>query len=462
MATNHALLKIQSFLNASLKHRLSYIFAFASIILFNGLAKLFENLFGDADGVITGQMRFTLFDINIILCTWFLLSLYFKSSRISDIDISKKYWALIFGFGLILRILMAILGHNFDLESYEIVADIVLDGNSVYANTARYKYGPIWAYVLAGLKLLASIGSYNQTLFHVYIVICLFFAEVFLYRAIFKQTKNNLLVLLLLFNPISIVIIGHHSQFDIIAICIAYYAYLNLKEKKYNLAILLLGISYSVKHIMVFLPLMLLFNQEISIKERIKILTIPALIFAISFLPFYNDFEAIKTNVLSYQFNNNQTFLKHFLDLVIPGFITKMGLFKILPIFTGYKFIWLLIFPCLAFFAYKWKNKDIFSIYLLCVVATSLAISEQYFLIPLTAVFVYRKYIFSWIYVFLASYYILFVSFNNTAKYFSLRSIGIALDFEWYQIGFAQVQLCLCLLLAQILYNSYKQNQISN
>ena len=127
---------------------------------------------------------------------------------------------------------MAILGHNFDLESYEIVADIILDGKSVYAKTTRYNYGPIWAYILAALKLLASIGAYNQKLFHVYIVICLFAAEVFLYKAIFKQTKNNLLILLLLFNPISIVIIGHHSQFDILAICLAYYAYINLKDKK--------------------------------------------------------------------------------------------------------------------------------------------------------------------------------------------------------------------------------------
>jgi hypothetical protein len=461
MSNNQAFFKSKLFFNRLLKHRLSYLYAFVSILLINGFVKLLDFLFGDADGIISGQMRFAIFDLNIILCVWFLCSLYFKSLRISDIEIQKKYWFVLFGFGLVLRIIMASLGHNFDLESYEIVADIVLNGESVYANTARYNYGPIWAYILAFLKLLASIGTYNQKLFHVYIVVCLFIAEVFLYKAIYKQTKNNLLILLLLFNPISIVIIGHHSQFDILAICVAYYAYLNLKNKKYNTAIILLGLSFSIKHIMVFLPLMLLFDQDILLKERIKLLTIPALIFALSFLPFYKDIEAIKTNVLSYQFNNNQTFLKQILDLAIPGFITKMGFFKLLPIFTGYKFIWLLIFPSVAFYVYKWKNADIFNIYLLCIVATSLAISEQYFLIPLIAVLLYRKYLFSWIYVFLASYYILFVSFNNTAKYFSLKSIGIGLDFEWYQIGFAQVQMCLFILLGQILYRSYKQNQLN-
>jgi hypothetical protein len=461
MSNNQAFFKSKLFFNRLLKHRLSYLYAFVSILLINGFVKLLDFLFGDADGIISGQMRFAIFDLNIILCVWFLCSLYFKSLRISDIEIQKKYWFVLFGFGLVLRIIMASLGHNFDLESYEIVADIVLNGESVYANTARYNYGPIWAYILAFLKLLASIGTYNQKLFHVYIVVCLFIAEVFLYKAIYRQTKNNLLILLLLFNPISIVIIGHHSQFDILAICVAYYAYVNLKNKKYNSAIILLGLSFSIKHIMVFLPLMLLFDQDILLKERIKLLTIPAVIFALSFLPFYKDIEAIKTNVLSYQFNNNQTFLKQILDLAIPGFITKMGFFKLLPIFTGYKFIWLLIFPSVAFYVYKWKNADIFNIYLLCIVATSLAISEQYFLIPLIAVLLYRKYLFSWIYVFLASYYILFVSYNNTAKYFSLKSIGIGLDFEWYQIGFAQVQMCLFILLGQILYRSYKQNQLN-
>ena len=188
MTNKQILFEIKSLLNTSLNHRLSYIYAFISIVLFNGFAKLFEHFIGDADGMITGRLRFAIFDTNILLSLWFLLSLYFKSSRISDIFIPNKYWVLIFSFGLLLRILMAILGHNFDLESYEIVADIILEGKSVYANTTRYNYGPIWAYILAALKLLASIGAYNQKLFHVYIVICLFAAEVFLYKAIFKQT----------------------------------------------------------------------------------------------------------------------------------------------------------------------------------------------------------------------------------------------------------------------------------
>lgn len=456
MTYNHIFSLIQNFYRMSCQKRYSYLIAFLTIILFNIGQKLLDFYLGDADGIISGHYRFIVFDVNIILVLWLLISIYFKSNRITDLNLGRGHWIFFISLAFVLRISMALLGGNFDLESYEIVADIVLKGKSVYAHTSRYNYGPIWAYMLAGLKFLAELGTYHSKIFHCYIVTVLFISELIFYRALYTYFKNKFLIILLLLNPVSIVIIGHHSQFDILAICLAFYAFLNIKNDKINLAILFLGLSYCTKHILVFFPLLLLFDSSISFKNRIKLLIIPSLIFCVSFLPFMQDFVAINQNVLSYQFNNNQTFLKQFLDLTIPGFITKMGLFKIIPVFQGYKLIWLLLFPCLGYYLFKWENKEPFFLYLICIVASSLAISEQYFLIPLSAVFIYRKHFFAWAYLTLASYYILFVSYNNTAKYFSLKSMGIAMDFEWYQIGFAQVQMCLFLLLAQILYANYQ------
>ena len=136
-----------------------------------------------------------------------------------------------------------------------------------------------------------------------------------------------------------------------------------------------------------------------------------------------------------------------------------MGLFKILPVFEGYKFLWLLLFPIAGYLIHKKESEDRFLIYLMLMVGTSLAISEQYFLIPLAAVIYYRKYFFSWLYLAAASYYIMFVSFNNTSQYFNLKSLGIGFEFERYQLGLAQVQICLILLLCQIFYNSFKLNK---
>src|SRR5512146_1412095 len=59
--------------------------------------------------------------------------------------------ATIVGIGLALRFLVALAGHNLDFESFQIVAGITARGGNVYAETARYNYGPIWFGVLRAL-----------------------------------------------------------------------------------------------------------------------------------------------------------------------------------------------------------------------------------------------------------------------------------------------------------------------
>jgi hypothetical protein len=457
MAINKISFISDSIILKLIKHRFSYLYAIVGILLFNGANKIIAYNYGNAEGIWSQNINCLIFYVNVIAFIALILSLYYKSNRIIELKINKKDWFFLFILALALRISLALLGHNYDLESFEIVADIVLKGKNIYEGTERYNYGPIWAYFLAFLKLLANIGTYNQKAFHVYIVIALFVAEIFLYLGILKIYKSNFFVFLLLFNPVSLVLVGHHSQFDIIPICLAFYAAQAIKNQKINTAIILLGLSFCAKHIMVFYPLFLIFDRKISIINRLKLLVIPSLIFAISFLPFISALEPIKKNVLSYQFNHNQTLLKHLLDIVVPSFVYKTSLIIPFGFLQGYKLIWIALFPILGYYTAKRQIQNPYFIYLICIVASSLAISEQYFLIPLPGVLYYRKYIFSWIYLGLSSYYILFVSYHNTSKYFSLKSMGINIDYEWYQIGFAQIQLCLALLLLQIMHKSYKQ-----
>src|SRR2546422_11688227 len=54
-----------------------------------------------------------------------------------------------------LRLFLSQEGYNADLESWDIVSTLVLDGKSVYANTYRYPYAPVGMYLLAALKSLA-------------------------------------------------------------------------------------------------------------------------------------------------------------------------------------------------------------------------------------------------------------------------------------------------------------------
>jgi hypothetical protein len=58
--------------------------------------------------------------------------------------------------GIAARLLVATSGHNFDMNSWQIVANIVDRGANVYASTVRYNYGPVWFQILHGLNLLAG------------------------------------------------------------------------------------------------------------------------------------------------------------------------------------------------------------------------------------------------------------------------------------------------------------------
>ncbi len=408
----------------------------------------------------SGMLRFY---CNLILAIAFCYAVFLKSKRIKQFKISEKYWLLIIPLALILRLLMAKLGGNYDLESFELTADIILNGDSVYASTSRYNYGPIWAYWLGTLKFLASIGGgYNKTLFHSYIVVTLFIAELALLKSVKKQGYSDIACLILLFNPISIILIGHHSQFDIIALALGYIAYQKLIKQQMLAGLIILGLSFSIKHLLVFLPLLMLFNQEIKLKNRLLILVIPALIFGLSFLPFASDLVEIKKNVLSYQLNHGQTLFYKLFEIVIPHAFSEFESLQLIPLMNGYKPLWIASFLAIGYAINKYKTGYTFEIYITYLVASSLAISEQYFLIPILSIVLFRKQFVSWLYLLLGTYYIMFVSAHNTSKYFNLESLGIYLPAEWYSIGFAQIQLCLLILvISTVLKKNFKESTVS-
>lgn len=450
---------ISNVLRATLNRRWTWIIILFSGLAINGLFALNPLSTDDSDR-LSGMLRFY---CNLLLAFAFCYAVFLKSKRISHFKVPKNYWYFIVPFALLLRLLLAQLGGNYDLESFEITADIILRGDSVYASTSRYNYGPIWAYWLGALKFLSSVGGgYNKTLFHSYIVITLFLAELALLKGIKKHGFSDISCLILLFNPVSIILIGHHSQFDIIAIALGYFAYHKLVKQQMLSGLLLLGLSFSIKHLLVFLPLVMLFDTQIKLKNRLLLLVIPALIFGLSFLPFLTDLVAIKKNVLSYQLNHGQTLFYKLFEIIIPHAFSEFETLQLIPLMNGYKPLWILSFLVLGYLIYQYNTGHAFNLYLAYVVASSLAISEQYLLIPVLTIVLYRKQFISWLYLLLSSYYIMFVSAHNTAKYFNLESLGIYLPAEWYSIGFAQIQLCLLILVVSIvLKNKFKESTVS-
>ena len=436
------LISVANHTKSALQHRFTWLIVLLVAALFNTGFALSSSSEVQAPACIFQ------FFINTLLALTFTYAVYLKSKKTISFNLTRQIWFVLIPLALGLRLLMAKLGGNYDLESFEIAGDIVLNGDSVYAHTNRYNYGPFWAYCLGFLKLLSSIGGgYNKTLFHAYIVCTLFLFELILLKGLRKNGYDQLMCLILLFNPLSIILIGHHSQFDIIAIATAYWAYIKIKENNILLGIILLGLSYSIKHIFVFFPLILLFDQQITLKNRLIIAVTPALIFAATFMPFISNWQAIKTNVLSYQLNHGQTLFYKIFEIVIPHAFSEFEVLKTIPLMTGYKPIWILSFLALGYWIYRQSAKQPFELYLTYLVGSSLAISEQYLLIPFMMVVAMRHHFIAWLYVLVSTYYIMFVSLHNTSQYFSLGDLGMNLNREWYSIGFAQIQICLLILL---------------
>jgi hypothetical protein len=64
--------------------------------------------------------------------------------------------------GIAARLLVATCGHDYDMDSWQLVANLVDRGDNVYASTDRYNFAPGWFHVLHALNLLAG---HNPTAF---------------------------------------------------------------------------------------------------------------------------------------------------------------------------------------------------------------------------------------------------------------------------------------------------------
>ena len=116
--------------------------------------------------------------------------------------------------GIALRLLVATCGHNYDMDSSRIAADIVDRGGNVYAGTERYNYGPIWFHILHALNLLAG---HNETAFRYLVTGFLSLVDVGIFSILWRKF-GKLAASLFFLNPVSVIITGYDCQFDNCAI----------------------------------------------------------------------------------------------------------------------------------------------------------------------------------------------------------------------------------------------------
>lgn len=289
-----------------------------------------------------------------------------------------KNTALISGvllLGITLRLLCAVRGHNYDVDSYRIVADILNHEGNVYAETYRYNYGPIWFEILHwldGLPWFVSDALISlRWKIAVFLVLVDFF--IFLFIANKFSIKSGILFFL---SPISIIITGYHSQFDNLAILIgllsvAWFEKSNAGPGAWG-ALLLLGISLCVKHVLFLFPLWLAVKAHGF--DRVRVLLIPYVVFILSFFPFLHDgWRGILNNVFLYRsFNNGPLW-----QMVLPN-----SVFSVIPLIVPF----VASMVIMGFLVKRRGSSLSLYFYLISVVVFSSAITNQYLAICVPAI----------------------------------------------------------------------------
>ncbi len=303
----------------------------------------------------------------------------------------KKRRYIVFGIvlalGFVLRIILSRLGHNYDLESYWIVGEIVAKGGNVYAETHRYNYGPIWFYILGVVYWFTDRFGQGFDFFGLVIAMFLSLVDIGIFYILYK--KYSLLAASLFFlNPVSLIITGYHRQFDNLAIFLGLVAIHVLDRrsdsmKKVLVASLILGLSITIKHVFFLLPIWLFFADEIKgLKSRLLLLFIPFILFFASFLPFWAvGSSGIIQNVFLYKSFNNAPFWFMFAPAPLYDLLASKKVFIVLLVMFGFLLRKLSIFKLTL-------------VYLICLVTFSPAIANQYLAIPLSAMAAYPNFFF--------------------------------------------------------------------
>ncbi len=344
------------------------------------------------------------------------------------------------------KVLLAGAGHNFDLESWALFAEILREGKNIYAETYRNPYGPLWSYICAGVSYLQTevLGSHGLEGFHRLIALFLSLADV---AIAFLLARHYSLVAgcLFLLNPVSLLVTGFHSQFDNLVVLLAFVACLWLDENERRskarsvLAMSLLGVSLVFKHTLIFLPLWFFFRPGSSRRERIVCL-LPYGIFAMSFVPFIGDergLEGVVEHVFLYDSFHLDAFFPKLLATAAPLKAIER-LFSWVPVFSGFKTVWLAAMLMTGLAVRGRSNCEQLLVYLVSVVVFSSAMADQYLAIPLLTCAVYWRHLTTWWYVAFSALYLASSQANvgmlsSMASYaVSVRELGLE---RWHPVA---------------------------
>ncbi len=290
--------------------------------------------------------------------------------------------------GISIRVWISQFGSNFDFTMWQINLDLFKQGKSIY-EFGNYTYSTPWIYTLYFLDSISSpfiesisfIKKIPGNFYRFKIIIFLSLIDIYIFYLLYKNYSLKIGLLFIL-NPISIILTGHHNAFDNYAILFGLLGILNYGElnKEINLkkliSIFLFGLSISIKHILLFFPLWWAFKEK-KLINKLLVLTIPYLIFIITFAPFLpEDFLNIINKILYFGKSETGPFWKIILPEIFDRYLNFHTLFSLLMIILGFCFV-------------NKNLKQSFYLYLIAVIAFAPQMYTQYLFIPLIAVVIY-------------------------------------------------------------------------
>ena len=281
------------------------------------------------------------------------------------------FWAILLA-GLAARLLAATCGHNYDMDSWQLVAGIAERGENVYAATDRYNFAPGWYHILHGLNVLSG---HNPAIFRYVVAGFLSLADAGIFFFLWRRF-GRLAGCWFWLNPISVIVSGYQCNFDNVAILLGLLAVASMGDdfdrpldRRKLLGLSILGLSLVVKHVFFAFPFWLAVKQRGWLQKLVVIL-IPLLIFALSFVPYWSTgSEGIIQNVFRYRSFTNEFFYRMFL----PQFVQFM--------FGGLA-VWLALLGLFAFICRKQSTVEFLLVYTAVLVAASPANINEYLAIP--------------------------------------------------------------------------------
>jgi hypothetical protein len=294
-------------------------------------------------------------------------------SNASNASAQICWLATVLILGTAARFAIATRGHNFDFESYRVVADLMAQGQNVYAHTARYNYGPVWFNVLHALDFVAGRDA---NLFRWLLIGLLTAADAGIALILWRRFDKWAATIFFL-NPVSIIITGFTNQFDNVAILMGLGAMWLIEDefdrpasrKKFG-GLLLLGLSLMTKHLLFALPFWIAIKQR-GWRQKILVLSVPVLIFLMGFAPYWQaGHQGIVDHVFKYRSMHNPILY----NLLMPEFFCGI---------ISSQMFWFASLAIIAYAARHRKILDCFGIYLAVMVATAPSVGLQYLAIPL-------------------------------------------------------------------------------